>query len=42
MAPDMNEAIFHQDDASPHYANPAKQLLRDSLYERWIGRGNCF
>lgn len=42
MVPEMNQAIFQQDGASPHYANPVKQLLNEHLRGRWIGRGSDF
>lgn len=40
--PEMNQAIFQQDGAPPHFANPVKQLLNGNLRGRWIGRGSDF
>ncbi|KAG8332664.1 hypothetical protein J6590_017888 [Homalodisca vitripennis] len=33
----MDQAIFQQDGAPPHFANPVKRLLNDNLHGRWIG-----
>ncbi|KAG8312252.1 hypothetical protein J6590_026697 [Homalodisca vitripennis] len=35
----MDQAIFQQDGAPPHFANPVKRLLNDNLHGRYIGRG---
>jgi hypothetical protein len=43
--PEMNQAIFQQDGAPPHFANPVKhpaRLLNGNLHGRWIGRGSDF
>ncbi|KAG8329784.1 hypothetical protein J6590_078923 [Homalodisca vitripennis] len=39
---EMDQAIFQQDVAPPHFANPVKRLLNDNLPGRWNGRGSDF
>ncbi|KAG8242584.1 hypothetical protein J6590_062482 [Homalodisca vitripennis] len=40
--PEVDQAIFQQDGAPPHFANPVKRLLNDYLHCRWIGHGCDF
>ncbi|KAG8254236.1 hypothetical protein J6590_011933 [Homalodisca vitripennis] len=40
--PEVDQAIFQQDGALPHFANPVKRLLNDNLHGRWIGCGSEF
>ncbi|KAG8310802.1 hypothetical protein J6590_056640 [Homalodisca vitripennis] len=37
--PEMDQAIFQQDGAPPHFANPVKRLLNNNIHGRWIGLG---
>ncbi|KAG8331579.1 cytoplasmic linker associated protein [Homalodisca vitripennis] len=39
---EVDQAIFQQDGAPPHFANSVKQLLNDNLHGRLIGRGSGF
>lgn len=32
MIPEMDLAIFKQDGAAPHFANPFKQFIHSSIY----------
>ncbi|KAG8301728.1 hypothetical protein J6590_046856 [Homalodisca vitripennis] len=36
MVPEMGQAIFQQDGAPPHFANPVKRVLNDNLHDHWI------